>query len=169
MSTLVCPSCAGEFRAGFIVCQGCDAALIPKELYLDQKRHLDDPRLALAGRATTHVVEAGLSTCREIEAALLAAGIPAYVDAASEDGEPLSPGAMKVGVVVAEEDLPRVAGLMRARFEGLLRSEGVGMGIFHADPIDLSLAEITCPACGHVGALSEGTCADCGLFLGAPE
>mgnify|MGYP000396718311 CR=1 FL=1 len=28
---------------------------------------------------------------------------------------------------------------------------------------------ITCPACGHTGALVNGECADCGLFLGEPE
>jgi hypothetical protein len=49
----------------------------------------------------------------------------------------------------------------------LLAREGAGVPL--ADAVDLSQPEVSCPACGHKGALVEGACGDCGLFLGAPE
>ena len=79
----------------------------------------------------------------------------------------LAPGALKVGVMVAEEDVGRAADVLRKQFEALLKKEGSGALV--AEAIDLSQSEITCPACGHKGALVDGACADCGLFLGAPD
>ncbi|OGQ26297.1 MAG: hypothetical protein A2138_17360 [Deltaproteobacteria bacterium RBG_16_71_12] len=69
--------------------------------------------------------------------------------------------------MIAVADLPRAGELLRRRFEQLIAKEGVGS--FNTEAIDLSAAEVQCPACGHAGALAEGACADCGLFLGAPE
>jgi hypothetical protein len=43
------------------------------------------------------------------------------------------------------------------------------VGSFNSVAIDLSASEVECPACGHKGALKDGACEDCGLFLGAPE
>jgi hypothetical protein len=108
-----------------------------------------------------------LSACREVEAALLDAGVPCMLGTDTEDGEPLAAGAMKIGVMVAEDDLARVSAVMKARFEALVAQEGIGQ--FRTDAIDVTAAEVTCPACGHTGALVNGECADCGLFLGEPE
>ena len=99
---------------------------------------------------------------------LLDDGIPCYVEADADEGEPLAiGGAMKVGVIVAESDVPKVGDLLKRRFEDLVKKEGVGS--FNVAAIDLSAAEIECPSCGHKGALANGACGDCGLFLGAPE
>lgn len=167
MAGLVCPGCGGTFRAGFTRCASCQLDLVEASAVLEMKQKLDSPRAALAGVPTVAVLHAGLPACREIERALLEAGIPCYVEAASEEGEALAPGAMKVGVMVAEADLPRVGELLKRRFEDLVAREGVGS--FNSKAIDLSAAEVECPACGHTGALADGACADCGLFLGAPE
>jgi hypothetical protein len=112
-------------------------------------------------------VHASLQACREIEGALLDAGIPCVLQTDTEEGEVLAAGAMKIGVVVAEDDLPRVTHLMKSRFEALIKREGVGT--FKTEAIDVAAAEVECPACGHKGALKAGECADCGLFLGAPQ
>lgn len=167
MAGLVCPGCGGSFRAGFTRCASCQLDLVEPAALAEQKKKLDSPRAALQGVPTVAVLHAGLPACREIERALLEAGVPCYVEAAAEEGEALAPGAMKVGVIVAEADLAKVGELLKRRFEDLVAREGVGS--FNTKAIDLSAAEVECPACGHSGALADGACGDCGLFLGAPE
>ncbi len=168
MSGLVCPSCGSSYRAGFTRCAHCDVDLVDKAQIEDVKAKIDSPRLALADVPKVPVLHAGIAACREIERALLDAGIPCYVEAESEDADVLgAAGAMKVGVIVAEADLPRVGELLKQRFEELVEQEGVGS--FNTEAIDLTAEEVQCPACGHTGALVDGACGDCGLFLGAPE
>lgn len=168
MSGLVCPQCGGVFRAGFTRCATCQVDLVDAATVADLKKKVGSPRAALADVATVPIIHAGLAACREIERALLDEGIPCYVEANAEEGEALAPGALKVGVIVAEADVPKVGDLLKRRFEDLVKKEGVGS--FNLAAIDLSASEIECPACGHKGALTDaGACGDCGLFLGAPE
>ncbi len=167
MSGLVCPTCGSAFRAGFTRCQHCKVDLVEAAVFAANQAARGDPKRSLAGKKTVAIVHAGLSACREIERAFLAAGVPCFLDAEAEEGEALAPGALKVGVMVAEDDMPRAGAVLKARFEGLIAQEGIGS--FKTEAIDLSQAEVECPACMHKGALKEGCCADCGLFLGAPE
>ncbi len=165
-SGLMCPRCGGVFRAGFERCANCKVDLVDRATYEAGVAAMDDPLKALAGKKTVPVVHASLSACREIERALLDKGIACALVTDAEDGDMLAAGAMKIGVIVAEEDLPRVAELMKARFESLIHKEGVGT--FKTDAIDVTADEVECPACGHKGPLKAGECADCGLFLGEP-
>ena len=163
----VCPSCGSRYRAGFSRCEACKADLVDEATWASLEAKRASPRAALQGKKTVAVVHAGLPACREIERALLAGDVPCFVDAVAEEGEALAPGALKVGVMVAEEDVHRAAEVLRRQFEALLAKEG--SGAFIAEAINLADSEISCPACGHKGALVEGACGDCGLFLGAPE
>lgn len=165
MSGLVCPKCGASYRVGFTHCHSCRVDLVDPAIGLAAAAAATDPRAALAGRETTAIVHAGLAACREIERALLEAGVPCVLDANAEEGEPLAAGALKVGVVIASDDLARAGAVLKARFEGLVAKEGIGS--FKTEAIDLTAAEIECPACGHKGALQDGACGDCGLFLGA--
>jgi len=166
MSGLVCPKCGDTFRPGFTRCATCKVELVDKATYAAGVAAMDAPQRALAGKKTVAVVHASLQACREIEGALLDAGIPCILQTDTEDGDVLAPGAMKIGVVVAEDDVPRVTQLMKSRFEALIKREGVGT--FRTEAIDVGAAEVECPACGHKGPLKNGECADCGLFLGEP-
>jgi hypothetical protein len=164
---LICPRCGGTFRAGFERCATCKVDLVDRATYDAGVAAMDDPLKALKGKKTVAVVHASLPACREIERALLDKGIACALVTDAEEGDVLAAGAMKIGVIVAEEDLPRVADLMKARFESLIHKEGVGT--FRTDAIDVGADEVECPACGHKGPLKAGACADCDLFLGAPE
>lgn len=163
---LVCPTCGGTFRAGFTRCAPCKVELVDRATWEAALAARDDPKRALAGKKTVAVVHASLPACREVERALLDANIPCLLQTGSE-GEVLAAGAMKIGVIVAEEDLARVGAVMKSRFEALIHKEGVGT--FKTDAIDVGAAEVECPACGHKGPLENGECADCGLFLGATD
>lgn len=166
--SLSCPECGATYRAGYTRCTGCAVDLVDEATAAAAAAKKQDPRAALEGVPKIALVHAGLPACREIERALLADGIPCLVEAESEEAaEALGVGAVKVGVIIAQADLQRAGELLRRRFEQLIEQEGVGS--FNSEAIDLSAAEVQCPACGHKGALVEGACGDCGLFLGAPE
>ena len=164
MTSLVCPKCHAPHRTGFTRCHACDVELVDAALVTAAAAGA--PRDALVGKKLVAAVTGPLQLCREIERALLEAGIACQVGAENEEGESLSAGTLKVSVLVAEDDLQRVSAVLGARFSDALAREGVG-GMQTA-PIDLAAETVTCPACGHVGPLVEGSCADCGLFLGAP-
>lgn len=67
--------------------------------------------------------------------------------------------APKMQLLVAQEDLPRVAELMRARWHSMVDQEGIQPEALAGD------AEQACPACGTAAPLVEGACSDCGLQL----
>jgi hypothetical protein len=166
-SGLICPACGGAFRAGFTRCASCKVDLVDRATWEAGLAARDDPQRALAGKKTVAIVHASLPACREVERALLDARIPCLLQTETEEGEVLATGAMKIGVMVAEEDLARVGAVMKSRFEALIHKEG--MGTFKTEAIDIGAAEVECPACGHKGPLKDGECADCGLFLGATD
>jgi hypothetical protein len=88
----------------------------------------------------------------------LDAGIPALVGCPS--------GTKSCGtrthLLVDEEDLPRLAELVRGDWSDGLAREGLS-------PVELTIPEdaehLPCPACGTAAALVEGACSDCGLQL----
>ena len=165
----VCPTCGAEYRSGFIECGDCKVSLIEPNtspaMVMAQK---ESPKAILDQVETTPIVEAGLDACREIERELLDNQIPAYVAGITTDDAALgSANVSRFSVVIATEDLAKASAFLKGRFEALAAQEGIGS--LSAEAIDLSDEIITCPACGHQGPLSEGNCADCGLFLGAPE
>lgn len=164
---MICPACESEYRAGYTRCASCDVDLVEPSALAEIKARTATPRDSLKDVPRATVAQAGLAACREIEAALLAGGVPAFVEANQEEGEALSAGMMRYGVVVAAADLAQVSTILRGRFEALLAREGTGA--FQDTAVDLSADTVTCPACGHTGALVDGACGDCGLGLGIPE
>ncbi len=163
-TALVCPTCGSSFRPGFTACNKCQVALIDADSYRAQQASRGSPRETLRDKDVVAIVHAGLPACREIERALLEAGVLCFVAAEEEEGEALAPGALKVGVMVAQDDVAAAGDVLRKRFEALIEKEGGGA--LNLAAIDLTQAEVTCPACGHTGALVDGACADCGLHLG---
>ncbi len=164
MSGLLCPQCGSTFRAGFTRCATCKVDLVDADTFALKHATMGDPRKVLAGRKVVPAIHSSLTSCKEIEGVLLAAGIPCFLATEEATTEAI---ANKIGVMVAEEDLARVGAVMNSRFHALVKSEGVGN--FRTEAIDVAAAEVECPACGHKGALKAGECADCGLFLGDPE
>jgi hypothetical protein len=81
--------------------------------------------------------------------------------------------APKMVLMVAAEDVPRVAQLMQDRWRALLEQEGVDPGPFAPPAPAAASPEASatesehpaCPACGTAAALVEGACSDCGLQL----
>ena len=84
MSGLVCPKCGASYRAGFTHCHSCRVDLVDPAVGRAAAAAATDPRAALAGRETTAIVHAGLAACREIERALLEAGVPCVLDATAD-------------------------------------------------------------------------------------
>lgn len=164
----VCPQCGDEFRQSAVMCNRCQVEL------LDAKEHRasESPKaqLSFAQRLsdveTATLLEGTLDACREVERALVRADIPVLLERRQPQG-PQNLGSAQTtryALWVARDDLPRAAGVLEEGFASMVAREGTGSLMTEA--IDLSAAEITCPACGHVGALISGRCGDCELFLG---
>ncbi len=108
---------------------------------------------------------AALPDAKEILAACEEAEIEARLarDACCGKGAGGCGCAPKVQLLVAPEDVPRVAALLKARWELMVENEGV-----EPEALGEALAEgqhAPCPACGTAAALVEGACSDCGLQL----
>jgi hypothetical protein len=108
------------------------------------------------------VMEAALADAKEIQRACLASDIPVLLGRDEHCKKGCTP---KVQLLAREEDVPRMANLLRERWVDLARREGT-LG----DTPAVAAADgehLPCPACGHAGELDEeGACADCGIVLG---
>jgi len=70
----------------------------------------------------------------------------------------------KIQLLAREEDVARIQGFLKDRWHEQAAAEGLVQ--LSGPPAELAEGEDPpCPACGHVGALKEGACADCGLQL----
>jgi hypothetical protein len=75
--------------------------------------------------------------------------------------------APKIQILVAKDDIPRVAQLLSQRWRDLLEREGtVDVEAPAAPKGELGEDEHPpCPACGTAAPLVAGACSDCGLQL----
>jgi hypothetical protein len=71
--------------------------------------------------------------------------------------------APKMKLLVARDDVPKVARLLQSRWDNLLAREAIDEG----DAASPATAgdDPPCPACGTAAPLVEGACSDCGLQL----
>jgi hypothetical protein len=69
---------------------------------------------------------------------------------------------VKAHLLVEEDDVSRVAQVIRSEWNAALEREGVAQ-VMVAIPADAE--HLPCPACGTAAPLVEGCCSDCGLQL----
>ncbi len=165
---LVCPSCRSEYRAGFDRCKTCDVALVDPASLEEEQAAFGAPREQLEGKDKVILPQGNLAAAREMESALLGGGFVCYVHAEEADMDVAlgSAAAIKYGVCVARDDVEAVGTFLKERFAGMIAEEG--QGTFNTEAVDLEAEVVTCPACGHSGALVDGECPECGLMLGLP-
>jgi hypothetical protein len=123
---------------------------------------------ALEDAEVVPVAQAGVAEAKEIQAACLAAGVPALL---GRDDHCVSGCAPKLFVLAREEDAAKISAVMQARWRDLAIKDGAaeriagrttGAAAMAEDPD----AEPPCPACGLAAPLVDGACAECGLQLG---
>jgi hypothetical protein len=123
----------------------------------------DEALAALEDAEVVPCLQATLSDAREMLDACLEAEIPVLLDRAPRCHDGACGCAPKLELLARPEDLPRVAELLRQRWEGMLVREGTLEGVGEA--ADAS-EEPPCPACGTAAPLADGACTGCGLQLG---
>ena len=69
---------------------------------------------------------------------------------------------MKAHLLVEEDDVNRVAQVIRGEWAAALEREGNAMV---APTIAADSEHLPCPACGTAAPLDDGCCSDCGLQL----
>jgi hypothetical protein len=110
---------------------------------------------------------APLPDAKELQAACEAAEIAAFLERDVCCGKGSCNCAPKMQLLVAAEDVPKVARLLHDRWQGLLEREGT----VEPAPGDAAASgeaegeHPPCPACGTAAPLVEGACTDCGLQL----
>jgi hypothetical protein len=160
----VCPSCRSEYVPGITRCSSCQVDLVDPSALVEETVG-DNPRELLKEAEKAFLGARNLDAARELERDLLEAGILCYVHAEQTEGALMSAGSIQYTVAFAQEDVPSVKELLEGRVRGLMEQEG--LAALSTQAVDLEADEVTCPACGHTGALDdEGACADCGLVLG---
>ena len=107
-------------------------------------------------------LEAPIADAKEILAACTEADIAASLARGNCCGKSGCGCAPKMQLLVAPQDVPRVATLLQSRWNALLEREGVDLEAGDA-PVDGE--HPPCPACGTAAPLVEGACSDCGLQL----
>lgn len=168
----ICPSCEEEFVDHMKMCPDCDQALLSEfDMQEAPKKEAMTSKEELLQAETFPLIEGSLTTCRELEGILSKAKIPSAVYPASlksEDNAATlgSAAALKYLLLVGVEDVERCKQLIEGRFHDQVAREGQGK--FVSEIVDLSADEISCPACQERGALINGECPSCGLFLGGP-
>lgn len=118
---------------------------------------MEDASAELVPCATASVAEA-----KELLEACEAANIPAALARDACCGKGGCGCAPKMQLLVASDDVPRVAQLLQARWNDLVEREGVTKSQLADGPQG---EHIPCPACGTAAPLVEGACSDCGLQL----
>ena len=117
----------------------------------------------LDGGELVPAARAGFGEAKEIEAACLAAGVPAVL---GKDDDCQSGCMPKLMVMVRPDDMARVRQLLQQRWLGMVARETDRYSAL----ADLGLSSVEsedppCPACGSVATLADGACPDCGLQL----
>jgi hypothetical protein len=105
---------------------------------------------------------APMSDAKEILAACTEADIDASLARGACCGSKGCGCAPKMQLLVAPQDVPKVAKLLQSRWNWMLEREGVEPETLAAAPEG---EHVPCPACGTAAALVEGACSDCGLQL----
>jgi hypothetical protein len=127
--------------------------------------NLDDAERALADAELVLCLQASLGDAKEVRDACLEADIPVVLDRGSCCGKGGCGCAPKIDLLARSEDVPRVARLLQDRWRALALREGTIDAGHSAVAAPADAGDAPCPACGTVGPLADGACADCGLQL----
>jgi hypothetical protein len=135
-----------------------DAALATPPLAIEEAEEMLD------GLPLVPCLSGNLPEMKVIRDRCLAAGIPVVLGCPS----PTKSCGARTHILVEEDDVPRVAEVLRGDWRDALVREGLAPVTYTAgaEPVaDDADAEPPCPACGHAAPLVDGACADCGLHL----
>lgn len=166
----ICPKCREEFLDEIEICVDCKTPLVSGFDFepLKSETGLLSKEELFSGDMVAFV-EGGVAQCREVEKALARYNVSCavYPLKLSSEGNVATLGTtsdMKYVVLIREGDVELAKEAMEGSFHADVAREGKGE--LYKGLIDLEQDEVTCPACGKVGALEDGECTDCGLHLG---
>jgi len=128
---------------------------------------VDDAERALADAELVLCLQAPLSDAKEVRDACLEAEIPVLLDRGNCCGQGGCGCAPEIDLLARSEDVPLVARLLQDRWRALALREGTIDASHSAVALSahVDADAVPCPACGTVGPLAAGACADCGLQL----
>jgi hypothetical protein len=124
----------------------------------------DDAEQALHEVELVACAQAPLLEAKQLRDACLEAEIPVLLERGACCGARGCGCAPKLELCARAEDVPRVASLLRDRWQALALREGI-VNPDHPSVARPTTDETSCPACGSTAPLAGGACSDCGLQL----
>ncbi|MSP17038.1 MAG: hypothetical protein EXR73_10575 [Myxococcales bacterium] len=118
-----------------------------------------DAEHALSGAELVPVMQLPLLEAKEVAGACLDADVPVTL---GRDDHCTTGCAPKLLLLARAEDAPRIAAVIRDRFQALVALDGAELPVFVAAPD----GALPCPACGSAVPDDAAECPDCGLGLG---
>lgn len=165
----LCPECGDEFLEHIELCPTCEVSLVVDASQLKRSnRSSGMSKEELLKGETVPLLEGSLAHCREIERVLERAeiGCAVYPLSLNCDSNAATLGSscdMRYMVLVRVIELDEAKEALRGQFFAQVAKEG--MGDLVTEAVDLEQEIINCPACGNSGALQDGECQSCGLYL----
>ena len=121
---------------------------------------IEEAEEMLDGLPLVPCLSGSLAEMKAVRERCLQAGIPVMLGCPS----PTQSCGARTHVLVEEDDIPRVAEVLRGDWRDALAREGLAPVAVVAT-VDSESDDLPCPACGHTAPLVDGACADCGLQL----
>lgn len=116
----------------------------------------------LAGAELVTAMAGSIPDMKVLRDRCLAAGIPAIIGCPG-GGKSCGP---KTHLLIEPSEVARLTALLHGDWRDDLAREGLaGVDLSALNAAGEASEHLACPACGHVAALAEGACADCGLQL----
>jgi hypothetical protein len=157
---VICPTCHAEYQDSIAVCATCDEKLVTS-LPEETGMAFDALERAIADKTATLSAARSLDDAKADQELLHEAGVPCLLygnpDSVGPSGAP-----RLYHLALLPQHLDAATAALGRKRQQMLETEGMAMS---DAVVDLSQAEIICPACGMKFATAD-TCPDCGLFLG---
>lgn len=165
-----CPTCREEFLDYIDFCAACDENLVDDDKYIAPTDTTIVTQEEIMSGTMAAFLEGSIGNCREVERILASKKLPCIIYPINIKGEgdqnTLGTTAdTKYVLLVRENDVEQAKLALQHKFYEDVAKEG--QGFVTAETINLDHEEITCPACNERGALKNGECATCGLYLAA--
>jgi hypothetical protein len=157
---MVCPKCHAEYEQGISVC-ATDGEPLVETLPEETDQAFDELEQALADGKATLSMPRPLEDAQRDQELLHEASVPCLLYA-NPDSEGPGGAPRLYHLALLPRHLEAATAILGRRRREMLQTEGLTT---NDSVVDLTAAEVTCPACGFKFAKAD-TCPDCGLFVG---
>lgn len=164
---LYCPRCKAEYFSHVATCADCLVPLLSEQEFAQKDTQVqpNDPYLKNPIVFNQGPLDDLKEMANVLKKSLIRSAVLPETLSADDNAATLGAATQKKYLLLIDEnDLEGAKRTLEDIFAQAVHKEGQGSLV--RDVVNLEQSEITCPACNETGALENGECASCGLFLG---